>query len=299
MREQLETNFTYNMTIGDKQSAHEVLKSLMRYRLIPKDDPRCNPKTRMFGAVDISIDNWDEYDYRREPGDFIPKYLLCNLKRYTTFDVKTMGDWVVRQEGDYEGRERARENELHVRMQLVDKRTKVAPVVKDIDDILRSGKQKLGNLEEFSEAVKVGTDRIYQCHIDHGVTKDNCNPAYALIRMNDDGAFVCLVVIDYRRLYNARIEVKQFTEKMLAALPGMCDVELQIKPVFSYEKAIDMQNKREKATIAGDAEWVRINEEQKAAAEQKKKERAERAAAKKKATTKSKNVDAGENVATS
>ena len=290
MRQKLEYSFNYYMNKGEKESAHEVLKSLMKYRLVDKDDPRCSTSTKIFGNdVDISdTSNYGAFDYRRNDiGNFIPQYLFKDLKRYTTFYTKVLAHWGKRVEGNYEGDIKVNASSAKMRLENHYNRVTTRRIVEDMDAIARESKMNLGNLDDFCEEVNAGVIRLYKVEVQTPVLISYRYPAYVMLKMNSKGDFVSTLLIKYSSLLETWVDINDFIDNLSNAVKECMGEDIKIINVLKPDAAIKTQLNRSKASSSKDEETKKLIAKQAAEAEAKKSE----AKAKK---TKSSNKDKAE-----
>lgn len=301
LRDSLESEFNYHMVLGDYNRAHEILLNLMEYKLIPSDDPRCSPKTKIFIGVDVGNgDNWGRLDYRRKNGvNFMPKYLLCDLAISTGFDVTVLEHWGKRVEGNYSGDIKVESYNLRVRMSLVNDKKNVSDTVEKIAKLIEQiNPTTKANVELMKEEALTGVVRIYSLDVIGNILAKYRNLGYVTVKMGGNGEMKATVFAKYEAMYNSWIDIKEFDSKVAERVQYCVSRDVSVKNKFNASEALSIQAsmcgqskqkdedaKKLRAKVADEARKAKEKREK---AEQEKKNAAELKKAKKLAKTSNK-----------
>lgn len=295
LRENLEQQYAYNMFVGNFVDAHENVKSLMEYRLIPKDDPRTNKNTKIFGNEVNTKDpnSWGQFDYRRNPyADFLPRYLFCDLRYYVMFKVNTYAHWGKRVEGNYEGDIKVEANSRTFRMSLVNTSKTVKDAIDEVNGILNANGKNLSNVAELKEMATVGVMRIYKIEVTGNIQTKYRTFGYVMLKMDNSGAMVARAVLKYEAMYNNWIDIKEFVANLENAVNSISQKAMKFNVLTDPTKALERQasmlgtsmaqDKAHEKLVAKEAAQKAANEAAKKSAKQAKDNKSNKAQSNKK-----------------
>ena len=262
MRASLEQQYQYNMLIGDRVSAHEILKTLMEYRLIPESDPRTKTDTKVFGK-DVNVkdsSNWGMLDYRRrENAGFIGKYMYSKLSEYKVFNVPTLPHWGKRVEGNYEGDIKITANTMKVRMSLMITSQQVKNAMEEIKAISDANKSnRMGNYEELRMLALRGVMRVYKLEVVGNIISKYRLLGFVMIKVNNSGNLVAVTIIKYEALYNSWVSIQHFMNELKNAIINSSSTPITVGNLFDPAESIRKQNEMIKIDTARDSEHKKL-----------------------------------------
>lgn len=247
LRNDLEQQFTYYITIGDKFNAHETLKELMAYRLIPDDDFRADKNTKLFSGqngVNVKDRNtWGMYDYRRtDMFGYLPKYLFCNLKMYEMVNATVMPHMEKRVEGNYSGDIKVNPYTVPVKVRLVDSVISAENTVKEIANVYKQQKKEFNNIDDVIEEARNGVIRLYRIEAVGSILSRYKTIGYIITKINNSGKMIVSTVIRYESIYSSWIDVESFVKDTESAIYNCIPNIGTISHIFNVADAMKIQS---------------------------------------------------------
>lgn len=253
IRDSLEQQYQYHMFTGNKIEAHEVLKNLMKYRLIPEDDPRVSVKTKIF-EPDIDVkdqSNWGYFDYRRkDTSGFLGRYLFSELAGYSIFEVKTIEHWGKRVEGNYSGDIMVSSFNVKVKVSQMNTKITAKRAFEDMAHYLQMCGTSLSEYNSMLELVENGVIRMFTAEIVGNTISKYRTLGFGMLKMDNNGNLVARTVIKCDALYNTWIPINDFNALFNATIQKMSSNPVISSELNNLSKGIERQNEMIANTLA-------------------------------------------------
>ena len=268
LRQNLEGQYQYHIATHNYEAAHEVVKSMMEYRIIAEDDPRVSPDTKIFGK-DINPKKpefWGTYDYRRKGySSYIPKYLFCNLKYRSVITSPTLDHWGKRVEGNFEGGIKITAFNRQFCIELANTARTVRNAMDDIASICKNYKMTFSAYNSMLEMALAGVVRIYKIEVMGNIESRYRLIGYSMLKMDESGAMVARTLLKYEALYNNWIDIRKFINAAESAIKNCCSIETKFSLIIDPASALEKQDNMIKSSIASDKHFEIVKAQTEAA----------------------------------
>lgn len=276
IRNNIESQYQYHISIGDGEAAHEDVKNLMKYRLIDTNDMRVNPKTSLFGfKLDASM--FGMWDYRNPNSlGFLKRFLYCNVQDYYVMKIDTLPHWGKRIEGSYSGDVKIKEYTAKFRVTQIGWKILVKGTLDKIKALCKAANKPLENYDELLELAEYGVIRLFEIRSLGNTIYQNRLPAFAMLHLNNDGKMEITTFINYEAVCDSWLDVAEFTREVGKAVAKMCDTETTINNYISLDNATNIQKVLIAKSNATEVEAKKAAERTEAIKKQKEEAKAEK-----------------------
>ena len=283
LRDNLEQQYNLYMMQGNKIDAHETVKTMMEYGVIPKDDPRTSVKANMFGGADgVNVkdsSSWGQFDYRRKDNlGYIPRYLFCKIANYEVFYVDTLEHWGKRVEGEHVGDIRIEAGTTKIKLTQDNLFTQARRDFEEIVKVFQSNKKSFPNPQDMLDMINAGVVRVFNIEVVGNIISKYRTLGYVLVKMDDTGRMTARTIIKYEALYNSWINIREFMTKVENAIHNIVKADITVSHIIPAKEGIERQDSMCKATPIMDKQRAETLKKQEMEAAAKAAAKAEKAA---------------------
>lgn len=240
----------YNMHIcaGEVEEAYEVLGTLMKYRLIEKNDPRLDKSFKLFKNAGISPNHRFLYDYRRDY-NYIAQSIYFECPRQFKFKLIGEKHWGKRIEGNYEGDVIVPEKVMEFSAKQVNTTITVQRALEEISKIYKETFNKNVNLKNVLAELLDGESKLYQISLCSEYNAVYRELGYILFYVGTE-SIVAKIILNHKRVKGNYIDLLE-AYKIISVESGRAFMEAgntaPFKPLSFYNlKALKEQVKKEK-----------------------------------------------------
>lgn len=260
----------YNESLEKEEytKAYNVLRKLMKYRMIPLEDEAVSEKSlrelETLAGVKESTSLWD---YRRKDAlDILPESILFNSPTKVDISVLCREHWGKRRELKYQGDYIVPEKRLRYDIRVKSTEATANGAVAGMCSMYN----RLSGLElknDFMEAALEGRNRIYSIDLANDLSFKIITLGYMVVGHNSFGRPLIRVIMDNAEMENQFIDIKDTYEIVKEAMVDwyckkakmgefevdyipMCDVELigtrqrsKYTPVMTESEFVEHKNK--------------------------------------------------------
>lgn len=252
LKASLETQYTYNMGFGNVQDAYNIFLRMMEFGFISFDDPRANPRTKMFKVDGYPIDcadpaNWAMRDVRRGAGsNYAPKPLFGEFNYQFAMLEEIIPHWGKRLENGYEGDVFMDVLPSKVVVRMITSKKSIKDAFSNINDICKENGVKAGDMSDILKEALLGMAVVYEISMTGNVMNGFRVMGYVVYRVTDDGsAYNCFTFVRYPAMAKMWLNVTYFQsdiervahENLCRAIP-VANLHQVIKP----DKALEIQS---------------------------------------------------------
>ncbi|MBR1453991.1 MAG: hypothetical protein IJ593_05045 [Lachnospiraceae bacterium] len=245
-REQLEARYNFYMGSGDTESAHSVLKELMKYSLIDKNDKRTLNKTKLFGNIDCdNPSNWGRYDYRRyrssNINDCLGAWIYTDLKAGCTLSIDTIEHWGKRVEGNFEGDILITGFKHKINIKLAENGMLASYSADNIAKTFAMNNQTFGEYNKLKELLYNGLARVYSVDFGTDVLNNNKHIGDIVVVPDADENIQVYAVLRNSAIVNSWIDLRDTVNKISLAVAKLVEDVDNYYTVFSVTNDADAQ----------------------------------------------------------